>query len=114
MPADPPAPEVWAPPERFEEYRLLRPIGQGGMGQVYLGHDTLLDRPIAVKFIASLQPDELERQRFLIEARAIARLQHPNVVAIYRIGEVDGRPYIVSELVRGQSQIGRASCRERV
>src|SRR5438105_894289 len=73
------------------------------MGQVYLAHDVLLDRQVAVKFIAAMQPDAVERQRFLIEARAIARLQHPNVVAIHRIGEVDGRPYIISEFVHGTS-----------
>ena len=73
------------------------------MGQVYVGHDTLLDRPVAIKFIASVDPGRVERERFLVEARAIARLQHPNVVAIYRVGEIDGRPYLVYELVRGQS-----------
>src|SRR5437773_3989886 len=93
----------WAPPETFEEYRLLRPIGRGGMGQVFLAHDTLLDRPVAVKFIASLEPDTMARERFLVEARAIARLQHPNVVAVHRAGEVSGQPYLVSEFVRGQS-----------
>ena len=74
----------------FEEYRLVRPLGRGAMGQVYLAHDTLLDRPVAVKFIAGATPDAGARERFLVEARAIARLQHPNVVAIYRVGEVGG------------------------
>ncbi len=93
----------WTPPEIFDEYRLLRPIGQGGMGQVYLGQDLLLDRTVAVKFISAVEPDAHSRQRFLTEARAIARLQHPNVVSIYRVGEVDGRPFLVSELVHGKS-----------
>jgi eukaryotic-like serine/threonine-protein kinase len=71
------------------------------MGTVYLGHDTSLDRPVALKFISARSPDRKSRDRFLVEARAIARLQHPNVVGIYRIGEVDGNPYIAYELVAG-------------
>jgi serine/threonine protein kinase len=97
-----PADVAWEPPAVIDEFRLLRPLGRGAMGQVYAGHDTLLDREVAVKFIAALRPDERARQRFLTEARAIARLQHPNVVSIYRVGEFDGRPYLVSELVRGE------------
>lgn len=96
----------FAPPEQFEEYRIVRLLGGGAMGQVYLAHDTLLDRPVAIKFIANLEEQVLEnelRERFFIEARAIARLQHPNVVLIYRVGEWQRRPYLVSEFVRGQS-----------
>src|SRR5690349_18652666 len=93
---------AWDPPERFDEFRLLRPLGRGAMGQVYLGHDTQLDRPVAIKFLAALDPDPTARERFLIEARAIARLTHPNVVTLYRVGEMAGRPYLVSELVRGK------------
>ena len=86
-----------------EEYRLVRRLGQGGMGCVYLAHDTLLDRPVALKFLTGLSRIPAARQRFLIEARAIARLQHPNVVSLYRIGEISGHPFLVSEYVRGQS-----------
>jgi len=72
------------------------------MGQVYLAQDTLLDRLVAVKFIAARVPEEDDRrERFRVEARAIARLQHPNVVAVHRVGEVQGQPYLVSEYVRG-------------
>ncbi len=93
------------PPSEFEEYRLLCPLGHGAMGQVYLAQDTLLDRRVAVKFIATAQgrlPDAAARARFFQEARAIARLQHPNVVAIHRVGEVRGQPYLVSEFIRGE------------
>nr|WP_249039720.1 SUMF1/EgtB/PvdO family nonheme iron enzyme [Archangium gephyra] len=93
----------WEPPPVFEEYRLLRPLGNGAMGQVYLAHDTLLDRLVAVKFVSGIAPDESQRERFRTEARAIARLQHPNIVAVHRIGEVRSRPYLVSELIRGNS-----------
>ncbi len=72
------------------------------MGQVYLAHDTLLDRPVAIKFIAA-EPSAVVRERFLVEARAIARLSHPNVVSVYRVGELLGRPYLVSEFVKGKS-----------
>ncbi|HEX3764175.1 MAG TPA: serine/threonine-protein kinase, partial [Kofleriaceae bacterium] len=91
----------WRPPDEFEEYRLVRLLGRGTMGEVYLAHDSLLDRPVAVKFVRAAR-DPVARARFFDEARAIARLQHPNVVAIYRIAEVDGHPYLVSEYVRGR------------
>src|SRR5438105_1949542 len=97
----------FTPPEQFEEYRIVRPLGAGAMGQVFLASDTLLDRPVAIKFISHVDLDTAHgaelRERFFIEARAIARLQHPNVVLIYRVGEWQKRPYLVSEFVRGQS-----------
>ena len=96
-------PKHWTPPKAFDEYRLLWPLGRGGMGAVYLGHDMLLDRAVAVKFISSLNPDAVSREQFLTEARAAARLQHPNVVTVYRVGEIDGRPYIIQEYLRGES-----------
>jgi len=90
-------------PIQLDEYQLLRPLGSGAMGTVYLAHDTLLDREVAIKWIAMLEPDTDARRRFLLEARAIARLQHPNVASVYRVGQLDGRPYLVYEYVRGQS-----------
>lgn len=96
-------PPSWTPPPSIGEYQLVRLIGRGGMGQIYLAEDTLLERPVAVKFVAMIRPDERARQRFHVEARAAARLSHPNVVAIHRVGEHDGRPYLVTEFVRGQT-----------
>ena len=93
----------WSPPKSFEEFRLLWPLSRGGMGEVYLGHDTLLDRPVAVKFISTPVNSPALREQFMNEARAAARLQHPNVVTIYRVGEVDEHPVIISEFVRGQN-----------
>ena len=81
----------------------MRPLGRGVMGEVHLAHDLLLDRPVAVKFVAGLEPTAYARERFFTEARAIARVQHPNVVAIHRVGQVRGRPYLVSEYIRGES-----------
>ena len=93
---------IWTPPAEFAEYRLIRRLGEGGMGQVWIALDTALDRQVAVKFLSA----ELERspgahERFLVEARAAARLQHPNVVTVHRIGALGHRPYIVSELIDG-------------
>ncbi|WP_216669099.1 bifunctional serine/threonine-protein kinase/formylglycine-generating enzyme family protein [Corallococcus exiguus] len=96
-------PPSWQPPPLIEEYRLLQLIGRGGMGHVYLAEDTLLERSVAVKFVAMVRPDSRARRRFLVEARAIARLSHPNVVAIHRVGDLEGHPYLVTEFVRGQS-----------
>jgi eukaryotic-like serine/threonine-protein kinase len=92
----------WSPPDEFEEYRLVRLLGRGAMGEVYLARDSLLDRPVAVKFVQAAA-DHNARARLFDEARAIARLQHPNVVAIYRVAEVGGHPYLVSEYVRGRT-----------
>ena len=106
----------WQPPPTFDEYRLLRPLGAGAMGQVFLAQDTVLDRAVAVKFLAGGGGDPVHQARMLVEARAIARLQHPNVVSVYRVGAVDGRPYLVSELVRGVplSQLAKPLAPEEV
>ena len=87
---------------RFDGFELLRRIGEGGMGAVHLARDVALDRLVAIKFIAATFADPLAQQRLLREARVIARLQHPNIVAIYRTGEVEGRPYIAYEYVEGR------------
>jgi serine/threonine protein kinase/formylglycine-generating enzyme required for sulfatase activity len=101
-PSPPPPDDAWHPPATFEEYRLVRPLGRGAMGHVWLAEDTLLGRPVAVKFIAAAQPSPEARERFLTEARAVARLQHPHVVSLFRVGTVEGRPYLVSEYLRGE------------
>ncbi len=93
----------WVPPESFDEYRLIKALGRGSMGQVWLAHDTVLDRLVAVKFIADLPVHDAARQRLLTEARAAARVQHPNIIAAYRVGEIGARPYLISEYVRGDS-----------
>ena len=102
-PAPVPPASSWAPPTEFDEFHLLRVLGQGAMGVVYLANDRSLERQVAVKFISAAQPDAEARAHFQAEARAIARLQHPNVVTVYRVGTVEGHPYLVSEYLRGQS-----------
>jgi serine/threonine protein kinase/formylglycine-generating enzyme required for sulfatase activity len=105
--AGPALPPEGVPPA-FEEYRLIHLLGRGAMGEVYLAHDTLLERPVAIKFISRernwLSP--VRREWFRREARAIARVQHPNVVSVFRTGEVSGRLFLVSEYLRGQSLDG--------
>ncbi|MFL5361311.1 MAG: protein kinase domain-containing protein [Myxococcales bacterium] len=93
----------WQPPTEFDDYLLLQPLGSGSTGQVYLAEDQVLARRVAIKFATVPQPDAALRQRFLIEARAAARVQHPNVVSIYRVGELEDRPYLITEFVRGRS-----------
>lgn len=90
-------------PDQVDEYRLLRPLGRGAMGQVFVAHDTRLERQVALKLLLTDDPTSATRERFFVEARAIARLSHPNVVRIHRVGEAAGRPYLVSELVAGRS-----------
>ncbi|NOK14580.1 bifunctional serine/threonine-protein kinase/formylglycine-generating enzyme family protein [Corallococcus exercitus] len=99
----PPEPVPWTPPSTFDAFRLERPLGRGGMGIVYLAHDTSLDRRVAVKFMAAARPDERFRDLFTTEARALARLQHANIVSVFSVGAVDGHPYIVSEYVVGET-----------
>lgn len=100
-PAPSPWDAPWAPPEQFDDYRLVRPLGRGAGGWVFLAHDLVLDRPVSIKFLRALDPASLAR--FLVEARAAARVQHPNVVTLFRVGQLGDRPYLVSEFVRGQS-----------
>lgn len=89
-------------------YRLDHVIGTGGMGRVWRGTDTLLDRPVAVKELTTppnLPAHEVEvlRTRMLREARSAAQLSHPSIITVFDVAEEDGRPWIVMELVQGPS-----------
>lgn len=84
-------------------YRLDAELGQGGMGIVYRAHDTLLDRAVAVKLLTDAGLGAEGRARLLREARAAARLNHPNIVGVYDAGEAENQPFIVMELVEGES-----------
>jgi len=87
----------------FSGYQVSRLLGKGAMGEVYLARDALLDRAVAIKVVARASSMAELRERFMVEARAIARLQHPNVVTIYQVGQMeDATPYLVYEYVRGK------------
>ena len=86
------------------QYTVERLLGQGGMGAVYLGRDKTLDRPVAIKVIKpEVAASDLIRDRFLQEARSVARLRHPNIVSVYSAGESHGLLWFAMELVEGQS-----------
>jgi serine/threonine protein kinase len=89
--------------DRIGPYRVLRKLGEGGMGEVYAAHDDRLDRSVAVKLIRQDAEDEQARKRFWREARAAAGLSHPNVCQLHEIGEADGALFIVMELLEGES-----------
>jgi serine/threonine protein kinase len=96
-------------------YRLERPLGHGGMASVYLGRDTELDRPVAVKLLAeNLAGDESFRERFVRESRLAARLSHPNIVGVYDAGEEQGRPFIVMEYVEDETVAELLARRKRL
>lgn len=85
-----------------DTYRIVKPLGAGGMGVVTLAHDDRLDRRVAIKFV---RPELFERQNlrelFSVEARAMARVSHPNVLTVHTFGEHEGIPYFVMEYVDG-------------
>ena len=86
------------------QYRVEGLLGQGGMGAVFRAHDEALDRPVAIKVVSPDMAASAElRQRFVMESRTVARLRHPNIVAVYAAGEVDGLLYFVMEFVPGES-----------
>ena len=99
---------------RVGQYRLLGVLGSGGMGTVYRAHDSRLDRDVALKFLPShLSAQPEARERLLVEARAAAALDHPNVCSIHEVGETtDGRPFIAMACYEGETvkeRLGRAS-----
>ena len=85
-------------------YQITTLIARGGVGIVYRATDTRLDRPVALKTLASLGvPDELRVERFLREARITASLDHPNIVKVFDVGTHDGQPFMVVELLQGET-----------
>ncbi|HKU26511.1 MAG TPA: serine/threonine-protein kinase, partial [Candidatus Sulfotelmatobacter sp.] len=89
-------------------YEIQSPLGAGGMGEVYRARDARLNRDVAIKILpASFSADPERLQRFAQESRAAAALNHPNILSIYDIGEDRGAPYVVSELLEGESLRGR-------
>src|SRR6266705_2708663 len=88
----------------ISHYRIVSKIGEGGMGEVFLAEDTKLRRNVAVKLLAdrfNKDPDRLHR--FVQEARAASALNHPNILTIYEVGETEGKHYIATEFIEGET-----------
>src|SRR5882724_2070495 len=88
----------------LSHYRIVSKIGAGGMGEVYLAQDTKLDRRVAIKFLhEEFSKDADKLGRFIQEAKAASALNHPNILTVYEIGEIDGKNYIATELIDGKT-----------
>ncbi len=95
------------------EYEILAFLGKGGMGEVYLARDPSLERKIALKLLLpDFTGDEARVSRFIREAKAVSALNHPNIITIHEIGETDGRRYIATEFIEGQTLRRQLSARQ--
>ena len=95
------------PGTRIGHYEIIAKLGEGGMGEVYRARDEQLSREVAIKILRPTLTDERATERLLREARAEANVRHPNVCHVYEVGEDAGRPYIVMELLEGDSLAAR-------
>jgi serine/threonine protein kinase len=89
--------------QRFGPYEILGKLGSGGMGLVFRAWDERLHREVAVKLLQENYKMPGMRERFLQEARAVSGLNHPNICTIFDIGEQNGDPYLVMELLQGET-----------
>jgi eukaryotic-like serine/threonine-protein kinase len=90
--------------EMFNHYKVIETIGKGGMGEVFLAEDTVLERKVAIKFLPeNVNSDPHTRKRFLREAKAAAALNHPNICQVYETAEAQSRAFIVMEFVDGET-----------
>src|SRR6516164_9978741 len=87
----------------LSHYRIVSKLGAGGMGEVYRAHDSRLNREVAIKLLPPEFADKSDRlQRFRQEAQATSALNHPNILTVYDVGEYEGAPFIVAELLHGE------------
>jgi len=85
-------------------YRITAKLGEGGMGEVYRAHDQRLDRDVAIKVLPESVAEAADRlARFEREAKAVAKLAHPNILDVYELGDHEGRPFMATELLEGES-----------
>jgi len=97
-------PNALEPGQRVAHYRILSLLGSGGMGEVYLAEDATLGRQVALKLLPLRFTQDSDRVlRFEREARAVSALNHPNIVTIHQIGEIDGAHFLVTEFIEGQT-----------
>src|SRR6266576_7011597 len=96
---------VSVPEQTTSRYRIIRRLGEGGMGEVFLAEDVQLERTVALKVMsAELAKDENQRKRFRTEAKAISGLSHPHICVVYEVGEnEEGRPFLAMEYIEGQT-----------
>src|SRR5512143_1142319 len=100
----PPAAPVRELTGRIGKYAIVKPLGKGAMGMVYLAHDTILERDVALKvMVAQIADDPELKSRFEREARLVGKMAHPNLVTVFDFDyHTDGSPYIAMELLKGQ------------
>src|SRR5262245_41330725 len=92
------------PEETIAHYRIMEPIGAGGMGAVFKAWDKKLHRVVAIKLLPTEYLSQQDRRRrFLQEARAASALNHPHILTVYEVGEDDGKPYIAMEYIEGET-----------
>ena len=93
--------------KNFGHYKIIKTLGTGGMGEVFLANDTKLDRRVAIKILnEEFSRDETNLGRFIREAKAASALNHPNILIIHEIGETDDSHFIVSEFIEGKTPAG--------
>src|SRR5438093_351752 len=93
---------------RLGPYEIVAPVGAGGMGEVYRGRDTRLDRTVAIKVLPAHLAGRPElRERFEREARAVSSLNHPHICTLYDVGEQDGVAFLVMEFLEGETLAAR-------
>jgi eukaryotic-like serine/threonine-protein kinase len=97
------------PGDTISRYRIIGPLGKGGMGVVYRAEDLRLNRPVALKFLHHDSISESDQRRFLQEARAAAAARHPNICPIYDIDEADGEVFIAMAFLEGETLHRRIS-----
>src|SRR5712691_3016189 len=107
LPGSPSASEAWmaiSPGKRLGRYEVRSQIGAGGMGEVYLAQDTKLDRQVALKVLPAEVAVKQERmRRFVQEAKAASALNHPNIITIYEIEQIDSVNFIATEFIDGET-----------